>query len=376
MNLLHLVTWVRDNTDVDAHVLVVDDGPITHRFQQICPTTVLDIGRVHGKTQLVYRALRRLGSRRAAPMVQKARLWPQIRALGDFDLVYLNSAASAGVADALGHDGPVVAHVHELDVALTTMWPQDQAVLVERPDLFVAASHAVATALHDALGIDAERIAVHHEFIDTSAFQAGAVTLREVERIRKSQRIPAEAAIVMGVGTVDWRKGPDLFVQLGAQLRRHTRELVHLVWVGGDLTGVDMVRLHSDMRRAGTDHVHFVGTIPDPRVWFAAADVLVLTSREDPFPLVCLEHASLGHPIVTYRNGGMVELLEAAGPAASHGVVEYLDVATMASTVLDFLGDEDLRERASAELMARVHGHHDVAVAAPRLWADVTALWD
>ena len=214
-------------------------------------------------------------------------------------------------------------------------------------------------------------MSTHHEFIDTDAFIVDPPSLREIERIRSSQRIPPDAAIVMGVGTVEWRKGPDLFIQLACEVRRRTREPVHFVWVGGDLTGVDMIRLHSDMRRAGADHVHFVGTQPDPRLWFAAADVLALTSREDPFPLVCLEHAAMGHPIVTYRNGGMVELLEAAGADAAFGVVDYLDVGTMAERVLTLLGDDRLRTAAASQLMERTVSHHDTSVCAPPLWRQV-----
>ncbi len=121
--------------------------------------------------------------------------------------------------------------------------------------------------------------------------------------------------------------------------------------------------------------MHFVGVRPDPLPWFAMADVFALPSREDPFPLVCLEHAAMGHPLVTYRNGGIVELLEAAGPAAATGVVDHLDVGAMADSVLDFLSSERLSDRAGAELRERVLSHHDVSVAAPALLAELEGLF-
>lgn len=374
MNLLHLVGWVAEHTAVEPVVLMLSDGALTHRFEQICEVRVVDHHALTSGIGLAHRGMRRLGSRRIAPLLETAHLGPQLRRLGAFDLVYLNSAASISAVDHLRHDGPVVAHIHELDVAISTMWPRDLERLRHRPSRYIAASDAVADAVVRVLGVDAETVSTHYEFIDTEAFTSARPGVRDVERIRRSQRIPTDAAIVMGVGTVDWRKGPDLFVQLATEVRRQSREPVHFVWVGGDLTGIDMVRLHADMRRSGADHVHFVGTQPDPRPWFSTADVLALTSREDPFPLVCLEHAAMGHPIVTYRNGGMVELLEAAGREAATGIVDYLDVHAMASRILDFLGDEALRTAAADQLLARTLSHHDVNVAAPALWAEVEGL--
>jgi glycosyltransferase involved in cell wall biosynthesis len=181
----------------------------------------------------------------------------------------------------------------------------------------------------------------------------------------------------MGAGTIDWRKGADLFVQLATEVRRRTREPVHAVWVGGDLTGPDMERLRSDIERTGaTPYVHFVGVKPDPLPWFALADVFVLTSREDPFPLVCLEQAAMGHPVVTYRNGGIPELLDAAGPEAARGIVDHLDVGAMADRVIDLLGSVELRTTAGEQLKAEVLRNHDVSVAAPRLFDDLAALCD
>src|SRR5690606_23667406 len=114
----------------------------------------------------------------------------------------------------------------------------------------------------------------------------------------------------------------------------------------------------------------------DPMPWFAMADVFALTSREDPYPLVCLENATLGTPIVTYRNGGMPELLEAAGPEAALGIIDYLDVGAMATRIIELLTSEDLSKKAGTQLRDRVMAVHDVDVAAPKLAADLMALLD
>lgn len=384
MNLLHFVTWVTANTDIEVHVVAMRDGPLRFRFEEVCDVTVLDRSSLTAGLSFLQAGLVRLGSRRAWRPIAAARLRPQLRHLSGFDLVYLNSVTSVGILPYLPSTPVAVDHVHELHVALRTWQPStDYDLFATLPDRWIAASDAVREMLVDEVGLDPDRILLHHEFIDAARFTAAAseVDVREVERRRREYRhpdgtvrIPTDAAVVMGAGTIDWRKGPDLFVQLAAEVRRRTREPVHFVWVGGDLVGTDMERLRSDIERSGTHQVHFVGVKPDPLPWFAMADVFALTSREDPYPLVCLEHAAMGHPIVTYRNGGIVELLEAAGPDAARGIVDHLDVGQMADRVIEYLGSSRLRSAAGAQLRARVVGHHDVEVAAPRLLEDLRRL--
>ena len=47
--------------------------------------------------------------------------------------------------------------------------------------------------------------------------------------------------------------------------------------------------------------VQIVRSDESPERFLAALDVFVLTSREDPFPLVCLEAANLGQTCCLFR---------------------------------------------------------------------------
>lgn len=377
MNLLHFLTWLRHHTDVEVHTLVVQDGPLRHRFEQVSDVTLLDRAIWPKLLGTLQAGLISLGSSRAWKPVAIARLSPQLRRLRDFDLVYSNSLASTAMLPHLPSSRMVVSHVHELEVALRTWRPPE---LVEAfrtiPDAWIAASGAVQDLLVGEFGLPQGRVLLHHEFIDTGAITRRKLSLREIERLRRELQIPAAAAVVMGAGTVDWRKGPDLFVQLAAEVRRRTREPVRFVWIGGDLTGTDFQRVRSEIERTGSDHVRFVGVKPDPVPWFAMADVFALTSREDPFPLVCLEAAALGIPIVTYQNGGMPELLSAAGPDAAFGIVDHLDVSTMAERVVAMLNSDQLHNSAGDQLRKQVIDIHDVAVAAPKLFDDLCRVFE
>lgn len=378
MNLLHLLRWLVEerSEEVAVEVLALTGGALESQFRDLAPVTVLDPGPTTSALAALQGGLQHLGSSRAWKPVAAARLRPQLRRLGRPDLVYCNSLPAVSVVPYLQGYGPVVAHAHELQVAYRLMRPYDQKVYRSVPDHYIAASDAVRQMLVDTVELPDASISTHHEFIDARALADYRVDLREQETIRRSLNLPVDAAVVVGSGTVEWRKGADLFVQLAGEVRRRRAEPVHFIWVGGDLTNADWQRVRSDMDRSGADHVHFVGVKPDPRPWFSLADVFALCSREDPYPLVALENAALGKPIVTYRNGGLPELLEAAGPEAASGVIDHLDVGAMAEATIAML-DDDVRSRAAGKsLQEYVVANHDVTVAAPALWAELHQLMD
>lgn len=374
MNLSHFLGWLSRNTDIEVHTVSLEHGPLLRRFEQAGPVTVIDRTRRAKLLTMAQIGTGRLDLQPLSRRIERYRVGTQLGHLEGYDVAYFNSATSVLIAPFLPPTRLMVSHVHELQVALRTMTPRDLGLLTGLPDAWIAASNPVREMLVGEFGLPAERVCRHDEFIDTSAFDADRVSLRAIESCRRRHFIPPDVAVVVGSGTLDWRKGPDLFVQLACAVRRRTRRPVHFVWVGGEHEGTDWQRVRSDRERAGADHVHFVTTADDPAPFFAMADVFALTSREDPLPLVCLEAAALGTPLVTYRNGGIPGLLEAAGPDAAAGIADHLDLDGLADAVLELLHSDERRKAAAHQVQARVLSHHSLDVAAPRLLADLEAL--
>ena len=59
----------------------------------------------------------------------------------------------------------------------------------------------------------------------------------------------------------------------------------------------------------GNDGITFLGSIPDPRPYYAAADIYVQPTFYDPCSLVALEALACGLPVVTSRFNGAGELI-------------------------------------------------------------------
>src|SRR5690349_2796942 len=79
MCLVHLLAWMKDNTDVEVHTVVLRDGPLRPRFEAVGEVTVLD---GNGPTKMLaalQHGLAQNGSRRAWRPIAAARLKPQLR---------------------------------------------------------------------------------------------------------------------------------------------------------------------------------------------------------------------------------------------------------------------------------------------------------
>ncbi|MBL8778071.1 MAG: glycosyltransferase [Acidimicrobiales bacterium] len=363
--LLSFLRWLDQHGDVDVEVLLWRGGPTEDAFRAVAPVHVA--GRLdRGSTvELLERNLPVVGLGGVAKRLRRARLKPRMKDLTGYDLYWLNCAESAHCLEHLpAIDGVVVSHVHELGMAIAFALPDEaeRRRWLDATDHFVAVADRVRDNLVEAEGVDPALVSRHYEFVDADVVTAPPRT--DAAELRRRVGIPEGAPVVGAAGTQEWRKGTDLFLQLARRLEPHP-DAPHLVWVGGGPAHLEIERLAHDHASMGlADRVHFVGEQDHAVDWYRAFDVLVLTSREDPYPLVCLEAGLVGTPVVSFDNGGMAELLDGENGL----VVPALDVEAMAEAVGGLLADPEHRRAMGARLAQDVRSRHDTAVAAPRLY--------
>ncbi|HYF45475.1 MAG TPA: glycosyltransferase [Acidimicrobiales bacterium] len=368
--LLYFLRWLREHTDLTFEVVLVDGGPLVDDFRALAPTRVLAELRDHA----VSRALGRAGLSRLAATARSVQARVLLRRLRKVRTVYCNSISSVQVLRMLGRapGRVVISHIHEMEGAFRTLGPVLRDFLLAETDHFIAVSDLVRTMLTDTFGVDPARVSRHYEFIDVAGFLASRPEHERVEDLRKECGIPEDAWVIGAVGVTQWRKGPDLFLLLAQILARRPAEReVHLVWVGADPNEAETMWLRHDIELGGlADRVHLRGVDDRPARWFALFDVFVLTSREDPFPLVCLESSLAGTPIVCFDNTGMVEF---ADDGRCGVVVSYLDIEAMADEVLALLADPERRRAIADRAAAKVRADHDIPSSAAALHAELEA---
>jgi glycosyltransferase involved in cell wall biosynthesis len=354
------------NTDWELNVLLVRGGPRLAAYQKLCRTWVL-------KPQWREALPRGLSAVVRGPVLRGLQRgwerWIGIQLSRNAPtIIYGNSLAIAPAVPLLSPLATArIVHVRELE----SMIADDGRiglVAFERvrqfANQFLAVSRSVKDNLVTRHGVPADRILISPGCLETATplhFQEDVVR----KRVRAELGIPSSADIVCGAGTLDLRKGADLFLAAARHVvARLGTSAPYFLWIGGNLTSEFGRHLMLDAEKlAIRERIRLLPQRPDIAEYLAASDLLIVPSREDPFPLVVLEAASLGKPVVCFdKSGGAPDFVE--GDCGF--VVAYLDVAAMGDRIVELVRDPALRSRLGENAARKVRERHDIAVEAIR----------
>ena len=141
-----------------------------------------------------------------------------------------------------------------------------------------------------------------------------AERFRPVSKAEARQRfaLPEEAKVLITVGGLVERKGFHRVIAcLPALLKKHPN--LHYLIVGGACPEGDMTQALKDQadKLGLTECVHFLGPIsPDDLKWpLSAADIFVLSTRNEGWANVILEAMACGVPVVASDVGGNAEVV-------------------------------------------------------------------
>ncbi|HEX7131100.1 MAG TPA: glycosyltransferase [Iamia sp.] len=354
-SLLDLARWAMAERGVEVTAVVLEPGedPVIDGIDVVRrPTPTLGAIRsaaeVTGRPGLTVRAQRQWRRRVLADAAE-------------FDVVVAGSAAALVALDEMPSPAPpVVAHLPLIDEAWSrSRRPTDLAGRLADAALTVVpaepvAHWAVRPRDRGGLGLDPARVRHHPGPLDPPA--------------RHPRPAPDAAALVVGCGPVGWRSGTDLFVALAAAVGPEVDgRAVRWTWIGdddADGTGAD-VRADVDLRGLG-DRVRFTPDGADRADRLAAADLLVVTGRVDPYPLPAVQAALAGTPVVGFTPG--TALLDEAGHPEHR--IRHLDGAALAAEVRTLLARPD-RGRLLAGDLARAAASATTPLAAATLWSDI-----
>ncbi len=287
---------------------------------------------------------------------RKFKLAPALPALPPFtrnyDAVLGNTVISLEYLKLFKQKGfRTISWLHELDFAVNLFSREKFIGLSACVDRFLVVSKAVEDMLKQRFGIEKKTHLVYG-FSKTGA--SGATTEKDAEAVKKQLGIPQNAFVLGASGTIEWRKGADIFLQLARRLAARYEDF-YFVWVGGKspYSNAEYDRIKYDFDRLELkEKVIFTGLQENPHRFYAAMDLFLLTSREDPFPLVCLEAASLGKPVICFdKAGGMAEFVGADAGA----IVPYGDIEAFSEKIIYFYENRDELRRAGEAARAKIN---------------------
>lgn len=253
---------------------------------------------------------------------------------------------------------PVISWIHELPTFIDILGGREAIDRIQSASFrTIVPANVVRDALVQRFDFDPSRVQTVYNGLDAKG--RGLSRERMRAKVREELDLPADARIVLGCGTIDLRKGVDLFAQLGRTFLLETapKDLAsrtYFVWVG-HTSDPDLLKwLRHDLETAGlSDRVLFPGSRPDMAPYFLASDLFALTSREDPCPFANLEAMESALAVVAFQgSGGAPEVLGDGGIVAP-----YLDVPAMAEAARDLLADDERRNAMGLRGQASIRNH-------------------
>ena len=348
--LLRFLSWFRKQRTTPFRILIGQAGGLLPDFESLAPADLFE-----PKATPLQEILRRLGWARKADNSRHLALLRQKLSESNIGLIYSNTIVNGHILDFLSFlNCPVICHVHELQYAIGNAGEENLKLIKKYTSSYIAVSQAVKRNLIENLGIPAERIRTIHGFIPIDATE-NKINDSGTD-VRRELGISRGARLVGACGTIEPRKGVDLFLRVANRVKElYKAAPVHFLWVGG--WPREVRRARKDARSLSVqDIVHFIGRRPNVNAYYDASDIFLLPSREDPFPLVMLEAAWRGKPVICFDDtGGAPEFVE----HDAGFVVPKFDVDEMAKKVIELLDRNELRERlgeTAKNKVASLHG--------------------
>ena len=280
------------------------------------------------------------------------------RVLADIcpDLLYVNSVAAGDWCEAGARSGAaVVLHTHEMKSNLSHIFA---AIIKPRclsqVNLLVSASQEAMNDLQAFTGGRFENSMNLGVFVD-----AADVLSRGEQRVappvNAAGGAPRSGRRRIGMcGIAEPRKGADLFLHLASRLPEYD-----FVWIGPWHVSSNPA-MYSPL--SSLDNFYVTGQTDNPYAHFRTLDAFVLTSREDPNPLVVPEALLFGIPVVAFsETGGSKKMLERFGYVLS-GTPDSGRLAAILPAIVDGARGLWLSQQAG-----RLRSEIDWATKLPRL---------
>jgi glycosyltransferase involved in cell wall biosynthesis len=362
--LLHLLRWLRENTELRFELLLLKGGGLESEFRKLGPVTVL-----HRPIRAQRSVLRKIANRLVLipfETLRRALIIKRYRRKNDIRVVFFNSTSSAPLLEvAAKPERSAICFVHELADAFERDGLDSVLRLFRRSDPLIAVSDATRNDIARLETSLESKIQIIHGGISIAESTA-ANRVAASREIREELEIPDDAVVVGACGPLNLIKGTDLFVQLAQRVRdKNLGRPIHFVWIGGNEDGLDRIPFERDAAQMGlTKILHFTGPTPDPKRIYAAMDLFALTSRSDSAPLVCFEAAANALPILCFSGGGGAPEFVEGGC----GIISpHLDVDRMSDAIVQLADSEIERRTLGDAARAKASKNHDVSVVMPKV---------
>ncbi len=322
MVCLNFIRWIHENErGIKIATLIYRDGPLRYQFERYGEVFLLWKYSA-GANNWITRRLLQIYDLSRYLHYKLGRKW---------DVDYINSAASVlTYSRFLKSRVRKILHVHEMLNGLRDFCGRKALVdLAGDCSFIISASDAVERDLLEYGGI---KSLVIHEFVDYHSTDSTPVSIKD------KLNIPESAQIIGGCGRGSFRKGFDLFLKIAQEMIGVTKD-VYFVWIGS-APNTTFNQLVFDNEKDRNSRILILDETILARSLMKGFDIFLIPSREDPFPLVAIENALNGIPLICFQDATGLRPLFRDNEDL---MVSYESVGQIMNALNELLVDVDIR---------------------------------
>ena len=270
-------------------------------------------------------------------------------------------AALAGITAKRNLGKPFVFHFHSTEQGRN---PSGSPTIKDIERLSATIADRIITvsyAMRDELvsfGYAEQKIRVIHNGVDEKKYDPARFLPREIEAFREKIGV-GHSPMIFFVGRLTWVKGADTLVRAMIHIVKEIPDAKLVILGVGDMEQMLTHMVHNHHLEENV-LLHFRMAPEEERIlYYAAADVVVLPSKYEPFGIVCTEAMSMGKPVVVGARGtsGFREQVIPAGEGICGYHINPYDPLDIAKFILEIVKRHDLAETMGRNGRSRVIEH-------------------
>ena len=206
---------------------------------------------------------------------------------------------------------PVITYVHELkEVAKLFEAKKDTDFTIKYTDIFCCPSAAVSSFLTDVYNVpESKKIIFPYYFPFNQHLLSVTEKNRDIFKKQYAEKytIDPQTIWVVSMGKISIRKGYDTFISVAERCYQQQPGKFSFIWIGdAENSAIEKELLENKSNLLSKD-IHFIGTLPHSYNALLPFDIFLLSSREDPYPLVVLEAAFQKVPAICFKDAGGIK---------------------------------------------------------------------
>ena len=352
--LYNFIKWLKEKHKFQIETWFIEGGEMLGEFELLCTCNLLKRSSSNRWLGLTHRGTNKL-------FKKDVLLETRLKGLAVFDLLFFNTIASFKLIPLLPKlkKTQCIAYLHEQPFSINAQY--HNYLTKKNLNAFrkiLTVSDITKKYLVKEWGIADDTISIIPPFVNIKSMLS-----RDSEEAN-TELVPVNSFNVGGCGLQDWRKGPDLFIKVASLFKKNYPGLqIKFTWIGGESSMTSALEYELDQFKLKND-VTFTGAVQNPSEWFNQFDVFLLTSREDPFPLVVIEACAGKIPVICFRGIGDITNLVKTIP---ENVVDYCDIDAMAERILFYYENKNLIAVHGTRLQKEIR-QYDTQSGAPKLY--------